>query len=1314
MKKKTWLFIIVLIVFIINISFFILVRLAKVDKIVQSRISDQLSELLNAEIKIEEFTFNDKQANISGIEINSDDKFNLKVNQLYVEYNLQKLIFSKFKNLKAITHIKIYDPEFSLIIKPDGTKKEDSEFIIPDITEFFKMLDIYNGSFNLNFENDIFQIANSWKKIDISIKNTKSSNITMSAKSGDDSRLNVSCILNKGVIEKADLKLNDLQPSELEISELNSFGLILDAEIKYAEEKLHYISQIKNVYAGFAEKRASIDSIIVSGNNERTNISLHNSYLDNNKIEGSAVINNILTNNGTINSEITTSNIPFSRYIEQVSGDVQVKFNISGKLTNPTINAEVISDKLIVADQELDNINISAIMKESNIDLQLNSSLWEGNKIVGNGYYRIGEDLHLDLYSKNMLWQSGDLQVAGDFTSTIKYKDVPEIFIDLENISFQTSLFELNDLTLKANLLDNDVTADITHPLNDIGFSCFGNISEMEIKAKLKLRGLDLSSTLEGTALPILTGDVEVEANKYSIVTNSNIMVYDRDYGKLGGRLKTDIVLDLSNKSSLINIRSYNAKYNYEPFKIDLLAKGTLDSLQIKHFSLNKMIDINGWIRREPEFKYSLSLHGEELKVKDLSKYFVDYETTRQLDGNLNIIANIDNLGEGNVDGNVTVNDFKFGDIEELYAGFNIIGNSSMISLRDGFIKTNEHDVVGLQGALITKPDLLITANGVIDSLQLVDILPQENLSGVIKGGIEFSRSNGSSEFQVDIDVEQLKVNRFRADLLKFDLLQRDSLMHLNDVRCYKKNEFDLRANGAIGYNVLNGKVFSDSNNVSINFDGDMLKILADQTKAITDGISKTDFGFKIGTKDSKIFIEKGDFTLANGFVRVDGQPEDIDKISIKFGITENIFIIDKFKFRMGDGRCYISNIITNTNEDFILGTLNLGKLLIRTDDGGILFNMPGYIPVNNVAKVIVSGRDSEHFEVLGPFEDIKLIGDLNISNGGAIFPPNTENLLKLFNTVREKQVIESATLPLNFDIMVNFGENVKYVTYPVDIKINPGGYLNLVYADDEFTIPDALFIAEEGSVDIFGTKMKLDYMQIQLSRFTAGANISGTFYKKTADGSLITLNIYNEVAGDDEVGTLRFSLNSDNPNDRITDILSKLRYNRAMEDISADQKKTLLQDEVIQIAGMGLESAVMDPLLSPVENWIRKTLKLDYFHLQTDLVQNLFASYSSDDKSQYEVFDESNEIAKFSSELFLNNLSVSMGRYITRDLFLDYETRVEKSQDIALQTEMGIFHEFSLRYQLPYKFRILYRYKIMPFTEENPHEIMLERSFRF
>ncbi|MDP8203134.1 MAG: hypothetical protein P9L95_01230 [Candidatus Tenebribacter mawsonii] len=1314
MKKKTWLFIIVLIVFIINISFFILVRLAKVDKVVQTKISEQLSELLNAEIKIEEFTFNDKQAKIGGIEIDSADKFNLKVNQLYVEYNLPKLIFSKFKNLKAITHIKIYNPEFSLQIKPDGSKKENSEFIIPDITAFFKMLDIYQGKFSINFENEVVQIENSWQDIELSIKNTRSSDITLSAISDNGSNLNVSCNLSKGIIKKVDLKLNDLKPSKLEISKLNSLGLVLDAELSYTEEKLMYSSKIKNIHAEYLEKQATVDSILISGNSGRTYISLHNSYLDNNKIEGSAVIYDILTKDRTINSKLTTSEVSFTNYIKEISGNVQAKADVTGKIANPTIKVSIKSDKLIAAKQEITDIDISAIMFDSNVKLQLTNSIWENNKLIGEGYYKIGEDLHLDLNSHDMHWQNGDLLVTGDLTSSIKYQEVPEILLDLKNLSIKSKKLEFNDLTLKANLLNNDLTADITHPLNDIGISCFGNIKDMALKAKLKLRGLDLSNILKGSALPILTGDIEIDANEYSIVTNSNIMVYDRDYGKLGGRLKTDIVFDLSNNSSLINIRTYNAKYNYEPFKIDLLAKGTLDSLQIKHFMFNKMIDIKGWVRREPEFTYNLSLLGEEIKIKELSKYFMAYDTSRKLDGNIKIIANIDNLGEGNINGNISLNNFKIGDIEEIHAGLSIQGNSSMIGLRDGYIKTNERKIIGLQGALITKPEIIITANGIVDSLQLRDILPQEDLNGVIKGGIEFSRSEGSNELQLDVEIKKLEMNRFKIDLLKLDLLQRDSLLHVNDVTCYKRNEFDLRANGAIGYNLLNSEVFSDTNNISIKFDGDMLKVLADQTKAIVEGSSNTNFDFKVGTKDSKIYIEKGSFTLSDGFMKVKGQPEDIDKISIKFDIKENIFLIDKFKFRMGDGRCYITNIINNTNDDFILGTLNLGKILIRTDEGGVLFNMPGYIPENNVAKVIITGRNSEHFEALGPFEDIKLLGDLNISNGGAIFPPNTENLLKLFNTVREKKASESATLPLSFDIMVNFGENVKYVTYPVDIKINPGGYLNLVYANDEFTIPDAMFIAEEGSVDIFGTKMTLDYMQIQLSRFTAGANISGTFYKKTADGSLITLNIYNEVAGDDDVGTLRFSLNSDNPTDRITDILAKLRYNRAMEEISPDQKKTLLQDEVIQIAGMGLESAIMDPLLSPVENWIRKTLKLDYFHLQTDLVQNLFASYSSDNKSQYEVYDESNEFAKFSSELFLNNLSISVGRYITRDLFLDYETRVEKSQDIALQSEMGIFHEFSLRYQLPYKFRILYRYKIMPFTEENPHEIILERSFRF
>ncbi|NQT64643.1 MAG: hypothetical protein HQ554_00485, partial [FCB group bacterium] len=299
MKKKTWLLIIVLIVFVINISFFVLVRMAKVDKVVQTRITDQLSERLNAVIEMEGFTFNDKQANISGIKISSPGKYELKVSQLYVEYNLIKLIFSKFENLKAISHIKIYDPEFSLRIVPDGERTEKSEFIIPDIAEFFKMLNIYNGTLNIEFENESVKIANSWKKIDLTIKNTKNSDITISASSGTGSDLLGSCILNNGSIEKAELKLNDLKPSKLEITQLNSLEFLLDADVSYSDDKLKYSANIKNINAGFAEKKASIDSILISGDSDRTFITLHDTYLDGNKIDGNAIINDVLSDKRT-------------------------------------------------------------------------------------------------------------------------------------------------------------------------------------------------------------------------------------------------------------------------------------------------------------------------------------------------------------------------------------------------------------------------------------------------------------------------------------------------------------------------------------------------------------------------------------------------------------------------------------------------------------------------------------------------------------------------------------------------------------------------------------------------------------------------------------------------------------------------------------------------------------------------------------------------------------------------------------------------------------------------------------------------------
>lgn len=93
---------------------------------------------------------------------------------------------------------------------------------------------------------------------------------------------------------------------------------------------------------------------------------------------------------------------------------------------------------------------------------------------------------------------------------------------------------------------------------------------------------------------------------------------------------------------------------------------------------------------------------------------------------------------------------------------------------------------------------------------------------------------------------------------------------------------------------------------------------------------------------------------------------------------------------------------------------------------------------------------------------------------------------------------------------------------------------------------------------------------------------------------------------------------------------------------------------------------------------------------------------------------EEQSQVDRFTSEMFLNNLSVSAGKYLSRKVFFDYELRMEKQDEIISKTNLGIFQNFKLRYDLPMKFKISYQYIILPFDEINQHQVGLERSFKF
>ncbi|MFO7660818.1 MAG: hypothetical protein R6V77_07890, partial [Candidatus Cloacimonadaceae bacterium] len=138
---------------------------------------------------------------------------------------------------------------------------------------------------------------------------------------------------------------------------------------------------------------------------------------------------------------------------------------------------------------------------------------------------------------------------------------------------------------------------------------------------------------------------------------------------------------------------------------------------------------------------------------------------------------------------------------------------------------------------------------------------------------------------------------------------------------------------------------------------------------------------------------------------------------------------------------------------------------------------------------------------------------------------------------------------------------------------------------------------------------------------------------------------------------------------------------------------------------------------LSPVENRIRRFLKLDSFSISTGFVQNLFVEFTSNDNDGGAFSDAGSinaDILQFSSSVLLNNLSVSMGKYIGSKVFLDYEIHLQETTDLARKTKLDWYHNASVRLHLPWKLSLIYTFSIRPVRELNSHEVMLQRSFRF
>ncbi len=1364
MKHNRWLVILVIGLLVVNIGFFVLIRYNKIDIYLKNKIVFILEKNLSANIDIEHFSLNDKQIFANNIIItDTKSQYSLNIKQIHIDYNLFKFLFMRKNRLygipeKTISNIRIYNPQ--LILNFDY-KKSDKKLEFPDLYPYFDNLILYDGTAYVAVSDKNFAVQKEFSQIEIKIENDiskLSSLITVISKSEGEL---ISLVIDKNKGKKPIIKsdIENLLLKKIEIDNLGTFDSRLSLNLNFDKHD-DYFLKFTDIHFSLDDKvkkyinynDISIDSIIVNGNESKVYLEIEKITADESMLSVFGSLKNpfsfkkadYLFNLKAQN--LNLKNIKFNKgsYLDDLHSICDLNAILYGLNNKLSLKASVYSDSLVFKNESITNLNLSLnsedIFKSDTI-IKINEAYFLDSKLKGSGSLNINNNqFEMNLVANDIRYIYNDLSTNCNLETKIFYDFLDpfsnklKITTGLSLLTLQYQDYALKNISSNVVYEDNILTFNITQESTQKRFFDFKpltnktiyNIKENTLKSHFNFNNFNINQINDRLANLNLNGNFEID--------NSNVGLQASGDLKLGNSLIKDYyfkvlpeVTYLKNHDSLdISIQIDDSYFNYSPVKIDFKASGNKNSFETSSFIINNIFNAELAVDIQDSLYYDFTINADQVQISEISSLYFNRNLAKNFQGLLSMSLSLNNKEDIPLNFNLHLDSLKY----------TPYGAPTLVN--DIFIDINGYGQ--LHNIEIDKLEIFKKNNKLLEStMNIIDygkkinlkaksntLLESFNENNVVEGRVisTFNYLKDENDITAELKIigDNLRYDKFFIDKIDIEVLQRDEGILFNKFSVISENELNLKIEGVLNYNLFNGTVYPESDTLNIIFEANLANYLKKLSSIIITGDAGLYVNTQVSMNEDGLFLNNGKVRMNNGWLRILSQQELLDRITIDADISHNRLIFNDFRARMGKGRLYIRNEISDNDENFHIANLNLGIFYLKTDEIGLLFHLPRFMPHNSVANAIISGRNKNETIITGPFDDIKIVGDVYFSNGNGIYPGESENLLRLFNFVRTEiktyqesikyeSLIEKNILPFRLDLMMHFTKNCRYVTYPMNLKTTSDSYLHLLYTDTGWFANEADFKAEEGNIELFGTSFLVDYAQVRISPFEVMPSIFGSFYKKVADGTTITLEIFTDKSGNKSIwDSFILKLSSDDSDDKsMTHILAKLKYGKSLDELSDSQYQNIVQDEAIQMLGIGIGSALLDPYISPVENYIRKFLKLDSFNISPGFVHNLINS-----KTWSASKNEENESTAYNSSILLNNLTLSMGKYITNNMFLEYSILFQEGTDLANNTNTFMYQNFGLRYDLPYRLKLRYSYEINQDQQDNAHEIFLMRSFKF
>jgi hypothetical protein len=1317
-------------------------------------IASQLGKVMHGKVSIGELRLSDRQVFAQGVSFNSaDSSLAFDMERLRIQYNLTSFIFSGFKLKRLIRDIDCYHPVVSYSYKQKPKPKQVKPkfvLILPDLKDYFKSIRIREGIAIIDIQfplqivsKGVFHVSEEFTSINFSAVNHGTTSIKLSAKGSKRGIVSANGILNKGRIADANIEIAALRPK-----------LVAHPDIKNLRTEISVVASAGQDSLGsplkFNAKAQVWGTEAIFASNYPVRIPYIGAETDGHNL--SAQISRSTVGTSNIFADVKISNLGPKLHFDYAKADagvdlamvypaltgfVKASLNGSGTIDEPTADLSVSTDKASYNQYAISNVVLNGTFRDGELQFQLPGAQFENQDVSIDGSFlleNLALNAHIHTAPINTVGQNylanADIDVYAEFLD--KY---PLVRTSISGLTFSMGELQISGVSGYANLLPNGaenyfVDASLK---SDNGYSIgvIGDLLDQNLLLNAKFADIQPHQIYANPYItkyqPRVSGAIQAIMQGKSVYSNFSLDLDVQEELSYQSHLEGVGSIDLGSLAASLYLDSSRGSLNGQLLNFSLGAAYKDKQINLHGLQVNDMLSLSGRMNLAnwEDMDFSLALHN--LSSRDIIGYYPPLDISLPDFSGLDVFANYNRNGMHVIDSTISLETIDLLAVTPLGLQLKIKGPLQRLSIA-GEIRNAMQKLVSIEGTGSLKPEINLDIDAGFAGLRVEDVVLNSPVLGFMQGKAGITWRNVLSnkldmDIRSDLHASDIAIGDFKIDRVILKATQTNSKLTVDTLYAYSSQLFEVTGSGAVDYNPITNEYFEGTSRLNLAVEGQLFKWLDNLTPYILESRGNSSLTCNIGTQDDHILLAGGKIEISDGYIRLQDQSEPITGISIKGIFDKNRVIIENGQLHMGNGKLVFNNIFESDNSDhFMLGYIDLGIFRVMIEEPGILANLPMFTPPNTLTNIILKGRGSRYATVKGPFDQMKITAEAEISSASVLYPPNTDNLLKLANTVRQATARHNENtpepLPFTLDVMVTLGENVVYATYPTRLFMQPGGYLHLLYDGQDFKVQEAFFSSEKGTIDIFGTVFQVDKVDITMIDSQDLLSVDGTFFKRAPDGTMVTLSVSTSPdLTKSFADRLIFNLTSDNPEDRsISQILARLRYS-GTKDPNAESQNGLLQDEALTLISGNLDSSLLTPFLSPAETFIRRKLKLDNFSISAGFIQNLYTQYSTDPNQLADYTDMrqfSSDVAQFSSSILLNNLSVSMSKYLGRSLFLDYDLKLQEATDLQKKTKLLISHETSIRIMLPKRYRMGYTFKYEPQDNQFTHEVMLQKSFRF